>query len=126
MDKLEKIDLIRERLNVSYEKAHKLLDDSDGDVIKALIKLEENNDSQKTEYRVKGQELLNKIKNIIQEGNVNKITVKNNDQTLVQIPVTAGIIGLVLFPYMGIIAGLTAMYKDYTLEIERKKEMASL
>lgn len=51
-----------------------------------------------------------------------KIVVKDNEKTLVEIPVTAGIVGLVLFPYISILAGLAAMYKDYTLEIDKEDQ----
>lgn len=128
MDNLEKIDMIRERLAVSYELAHQALQESDGDVVAALIKLEKESEAKsKTSvnsdvFHVKGQELVGKIKEIVKEGNVNKIVVKNNDKTLVEIPVTAGVVSLVLFPYLTLLAGATAMYKDYTLEIDKKKE----
>lgn len=126
MDNLEKIDMIRERLGVSYEAAHQALQECDGDVVAALIKLEKDN-AGKTGFKsdvfhVKGQELINKIKEIIKEGNVKKIVVKNDEKTLVEIPITAGVVSLVLFPYLTLLAGAAAMYKDYTLEIDRKKE----
>ncbi|AZO95025.1 DUF4342 domain-containing protein [Iocasia frigidifontis] len=128
MENLEKIDLIRQRIDVSYEKAYQALQETDGNVVEALIKLEKEGDGQKkfnldTDlFHVKGQDLINKIKNIIKEGNVNKVIVKNDEKTLVEIPVTAGVVSLVLFPYLTLLAGATAMYKDYTLEIERNKE----
>jgi hypothetical protein len=130
MENLEKIDLIRERLGVSYEKAHRALQETNGDVIEALIKLEKEEGKKgigiNTEhFHVKGQELINKIKDIIREGNINKIIIKNNEKTLVEIPVTAGVVGLVLFPYLTLLAGAAAMYRDYTLEIERNKENQS-
>ncbi|HLV08655.1 MAG TPA: DUF4342 domain-containing protein [Halanaerobiales bacterium] len=127
MEELEKIDLIRERLGVSYEKAYSTLQETNGDVVEALIKLEkekgitqdENIDVER--LQVKGQEIINKLREIVKEGNVNKIVVKNNEKTLVEIPVTAGIIGGVLFPYLTMVAGMAAMYKEYTLEIAREK-----
>ncbi|ACL69997.1 DUF4342 domain-containing protein [Halothermothrix orenii] len=123
MDKLEKIDMIRQRLNVSYEKANQALEEAGGDVVEALIKLEkEMGKNGENVVHVKGQELINKIKEIIKEGNAKKIVVKDNEKTLVEIPVTAGIVGLVLFPYISILAGLAAMYKDYTLEIDKEDQ----
>ncbi len=126
MENLEKIDKVRERLGVSYEKAYKALQETNWDVIEALIKLEKEEGKKGigigTEHiHVKGQELINKIKDIIKEGNVNKIIVKNDEKTLVEIPVTAGVVSLVLFPYLTLLAGAAAMYKDYTLEIEKNK-----
>lgn len=125
MDTLEKIDQIRQRLGVTYEEAYIALQECDGDLLAALIKLEKKH--KKTEkqvdvIQVKAQELINKIKELIKEGNVNKIVVKNEEKTLMEIPVTAGVISLVLFPYLTLLAGAAAMYKDYTLEIEKDKE----
>lgn len=54
---------------------------------------------------------------------MNKIVVKNDERTLMEIPVTAGVVGLVLFPYLTLLAGAAALYKDYTLEIERDSDM---
>ena len=74
MDNIEKLDLIRERFNVSYKKAKEVLTETNGDVVEALIKLEESGtESQKNKksehqtsndniYKVKGQELIEKIK----------------------------------------------------------------
>lgn len=126
MDTLEKIDQIRRRLGVTYEEAYKALEECNGDLVSALIILEKEQKQAGTHVdvlQVKGQELLNKIKEIIREGNVNKIIVKNVEKTLMEIPVTAGVVGLVLFPYLTLLAGAAALYKDYTLEIERDSEM---
>ena len=143
MEKLEKIDIITERLDVSYSEANQALDECDGDVVTALIRLEENMDTnpdqkdedqedqgenkkkkyEKEKINVMGSELIEKIKEIIKEGNVKKITVKNNmGESLVEIPVTAGVVGLVLFPYIGILGGMVAMLKEYKLEIKKEKD----
>lgn len=132
MENLEKIDMIKGRLGVSYEKAYQALEESDGDVVRALIKLEkevgaENGDGDETGKRidflhVKGQELYNKVKDIVKEGNVNKIIVKSDEKTVVEIPVTAGVASMVLFPYVTLLAGAAAIFKEYTLEIEKKEE----
>jgi hypothetical protein len=94
-------------------------------VISAIIKLEkEGAEGKKINtdvLHVKGQELINKIKELIKEGNVNKIVVKNDEKTLAEIPVTAGLVSLVLFPYLTLLAGAAALYKDYTLEIDRSQ-----
>lgn len=128
MDNLEKIDKIRDRFNVTYAEAERALRENDGDLIRTLISIEENADTAfKTErntnkFHVKGRELVARIKEIIREGNVNKIVVKNNQQTLLEIPVTAGVASLVLFPYITVLGGMAALYKDYTLEIERAED----
>ena len=133
MEKIEKIDLIRERLGVSYERANQALEEANGDVVEALIKLEKEDvksggfsfnpfTNTKESINVKGQELIGKIKELVKEGNINKIVVKNDDKTLLEIPVTAGVVSLVIFPYLTLLAGLAAMYKDYSLEISRNDQ----
>lgn len=137
MENLEKIDLIRERLGVTYEEAYLALEKVDGDVIAALVKLEKEkseagsgNKRDRTKpfglnsetLHVKGQELVDKIKELIKEGNINKIIIKNDEKTVLEIPVTAGVVSLVLFPYLTLLGGLAAMYKDYTLEIDKEEK----
>ncbi len=129
MNSLEKIDLLRERLGVSYERANQALEETNGDVIEALIKLEkeleENNEgtgNQGSKIHVKGQELIDRIKEIIKDGNVNKIVVKDKEKTLLEIPVTAGVVSLVLFPYITLLGGMAAMFKEYTLEIDKNSD----
>ena len=129
MNELKKLDIIRNRFEVSYTEAREILTENNGDLVSALITLEELGEIKSGEggmgenqFRVKGRELINKIKEIIREGNVNKIVVKNDEKTLLDIPVTAGVAGLVLFPYITVLGGLAALYKDYTLEIERPEK----
>lgn len=133
MEKLEKIDIIKKRLGVSYSKANEALEDCDGDVVAALIQLEENMDTdesqdaeenfEKDKINVMGNELIDKLKEIIKEGNVKKITVKNDKgESILEIPVNAGVVGLVLFPYIGILGGMAAMLKEYKLEIKKENE----
>lgn len=128
MENLEKIDLIRERLHVSYEQANQALQEAGGDVIQALVNLEKEREKEQEKngfekenvFQARGQELIDKIKSIINKGNVNKIAVKDDDKVLLEIPVTAGVASLVIFPYITILGGMAAMFKEYTLEIEKE------
>lgn len=126
MNKLEKIDMIRERLNVSYSRANEALEENDGDLVSAIIMLEEekknsNKNFEKENIHVMGNELIEKLKVLIHEGNIKKITIKNEKgESILEIPVTAGVVGLVLFPYIGILGGMAAMLKEYKLEISRE------
>ncbi|MGM0409495.1 MAG: DUF4342 domain-containing protein [Bacillota bacterium] len=128
MNKLEKIDMIRERLNVSYSRANEALEENDGDVVSAIIMLEDEMKNSKKNFEkenihVMGNELMEKLKELIHEGNIKKITIKNEKgESILEIPVTAGVVGLVLFPYIGILGGMAAMLKEYKLEISRDLE----
>lgn len=116
---LDKIDQVRERTGLSYEQANKLLEENDCDVIKALIAAESINNSEE-KMTTKGDELLKRLKDLVREGNVTKIVVKKNDEIIMNIPVNAGAIGIILSPYLGAI-GLTAAIIS-KCEIEVVKE----
>lgn len=117
---LEKIDMIRERTGVSYKKAKEVLDAAGGDVVQALIRLEEEKEKSWTsEFSVKGGELLEKIKEIIRKGNVTQIRIKQGNRVLLDIPVTVGAIGAILAPYLAGIAAITALATRCTIQIIR-------
>jgi hypothetical protein len=123
-DFLEKIDTIRQRMNVSYEEAQKALDLAGGDVVQALILLEKK--SQKTHgwterVQVQGNELVAKIKDLIREGNVRKVVVKQEDKTVFELPLTFGAIGALLAPQIAAIGAVAALVTRCTIEIERIK-----
>lgn len=117
MTELEKVDIIRDRLGVSYETAYEALKAEKGDLVKALIRLEKA--QKREEITVKGYELVQKVKDIIKKGNVTKIKVKHDDRILVEIPVTLGVAGALILPQVAVLAGIAALVTQCTLEIER-------
>ena len=104
---LESIDAVRERTGASYSEAKEALEKSEGSVVDAIVLLE-NKSGAKTE------EVLDKIKALVKEGNVNKIRVKRGDQVLLTVPVNLGIvgglIGVAAAPWWGILAAAAAAY----------------
>ena len=109
MDNLEKIDILRDRMNVSYEEARRALDSANWDVIEALVKLEQDEKSLKEEFQVRGNELVEKIKDLVRKGNVTKIRVKQDDKVLLEIPVTAGVVGALLAPQLAVIGAVATL-----------------
>lgn len=78
--------------------------------------------SKNTTFSVKGEDLLKKIKEIIHEGNVNRIIIKSEEgKTYVEIPVTIGVIGTILLPVLAAIGALAAMAANFTIEVVRKE-----
>jgi aryl-alcohol dehydrogenase-like predicted oxidoreductase len=77
--------------------------------------------SDKESFKVSGDELLSKIKEIIKEGKARKVTIKNHkDETIMEFSLTMGAIGVVLAPQLAAIGALAAMAKDWTIIIEKK------
>ena len=69
---------------------------------------------------VKGDNLLAKIKEIVHEGNVRRITITTEEgNKLVEIPLTLGAMDVVLLPVFAAVGALAALVTDCTLKIER-------
>jgi hypothetical protein len=119
MDNLEKIDIVRERMDVGYELAKQALESSNWDVVEAIIKVEQDSKSRKEEFLVRGNELVEKVKVLIRKGNVSKIRVKQDEKVLVEVPVTAGVVGALVAPQLAIIGAVAALVSKCTVEIER-------
>jgi hypothetical protein len=77
----------------------------------------------KSEFYVTGEELLAKIKELIHEGNVRKIIIKNEKgETYLEIPVTLGLIGAIVAPVFAAIGALAALAANFTIVVERKED----
>lgn len=72
------------------------------------------------EFKVNGDQLLGKVKELINEGNVRRIIIKNKDgEQLVVLPLTVGIIGAVLVPMMAAVGALAALVTECSIIVER-------
>lgn len=123
---LEKMDILRQRLGISYREAKDALERNNGNVIEALIEFENTKKSSWTEeFSVRSAEVVDKVKEFIREGNVTMIRVKHEGRTLVEIPVTFGAIGAVVLPQLAALGVLVAVFKRCTIEVVRKEDDAS-
>lgn len=82
----------------------------------------DNNQANREYFRVSGDEILTKIKEIIKEGNATRIIIKNEkDETIMEFPVTIGAIGLVLAPIYAAVGAIAALAMKCTIIVEKKK-----
>ncbi len=90
---MEKIDQVVERTGVSYSKAKNALENAKGDVIDAIIFLEENSNSSNFSKTVnlKKKEVIITLKELIRKGNVTKIIVEKEGKTYLEVPVNIAI-----------------------------------
>ena len=119
MDNLEKVDIVRNRMNVSYEGAREVLEANNWDIVESLVHLEKHESGKKERFFVKGNDLVEKLKEVMRQGNVNRILVKQDEKVLLEIPVTAGVVGAMLAPQLAIIGAVAALVSRCTVEIER-------
>ena len=70
--------------------------------------------------RIKGSELLDKLKQVIHEGNARRVVIKQGDRVVAEFPLTAGVVGALLAPVLAAIGALVALLKDCSIEVERE------
>jgi len=72
------------------------------------------------EFRVDGEELLGRIKNMVKEGNIRRITIKNKEgKTVFEIPLTFGVVGALLAPQLAAIGAIAALVTEATVVVEK-------
>lgn len=77
--------------------------------------------TKKEKYSVKGEDLLAKIKDLIKEGNIRRITISDKKgKELVTFPLTIGVIGAVIAPVLAAIGAIAALVTECTITVERK------
>jgi len=72
------------------------------------------------EFHINGEELLGKIKELIHEGNIRRIIIKNRDgKTLIEFPMTLGVVGAVLAPTLAAVGAVAALIGEATVVVEK-------
>lgn len=75
------------------------------------------------EFSVKGEKLLEKVKEIIKEGNVRKIIIKGkNGKSIAEFPLSVGVVGALLLPVMAAIGAIAALVTECTISVERNAD----
>ena len=67
----------------------------------------------------KGEQAAERIKEIVAEGNVRRVRIKQKDKVVAEFPLTLGVVGAVLAPVFAAIATMTALLTDCTIEVEK-------
>jgi len=72
--------------------------------------------------KVEGGELLEEVKRLIHEGNVRRISIKQGERTIVEFPLTLGVVGAALAPPLAAVGAIAALVTDCSIEVERDEE----
>lgn len=77
---------------------------------------------QKTEtFKINGEDLLSKVKQIIKEGNVRRIIILDKDgKSLIELPLTVGVVGALLAPALAAVGAIAALVTECTIKVERE------
>jgi hypothetical protein len=76
-------------------------------------------------FKAGSENVLEKIKGFIHEGNVRRVVIQHQGRTVAEFPLTAGVVGVVLAPVVAAIGALVALLQDCTIQVERVKPEAS-
>ena len=75
----------------------------------------------KEEFKVNGEMLLKKVNELIKEGNIRKITIKDKEgKEIMSFPLTFGVVGAVLAPILAAVGAIAALVTECTISVERK------
>ncbi|MDR3225230.1 MAG: DUF4342 domain-containing protein [Clostridiales Family XIII bacterium] len=116
---LEKIELVKDRTGVSYKDAKDALEAADGNVVDAIIAVEEQvNLSGTAKVIDKSSDMLEVIKDYVRSGNVSKIIVSKEEDVLLNLPVNATIIGALVAPWAALIGTVVCFGLKYKIELQ--------
>ena len=75
------------------------------------------------EYKVSGESLLAKARELVHEGNIRRISIKNDEgKTLIEVPLTLGLVGAALLPVWAAIGAIAALVTDCSIVVEKEEE----
>lgn len=74
------------------------------------------------EFRINGEELLARIKQLVHEGNIRRIIIKDKDgRTFIEIPMTIGVVGALLAPSLAAVGAIATLVTEATVVIEKSE-----
>ncbi|MEO8711976.1 MAG: DUF4342 domain-containing protein [Parafilimonas sp.] len=77
----------------------------------------------KESFKINGESLLKKVKELIAEGNVRKITIhEKSGKELMSFPLTIGVVGAVFLPVLAAVGAVAALVGECTITVERDEE----
>jgi hypothetical protein len=123
-ERLEKMDMLRARFNISYADARETLEACGWDPVEATVRLEARRGGRGRrvieELKVTGSDLVETIKRLLHEGNINRIVVRDPaGAELLNLPVNGLIAVTVLIPVLTAVGAVVVLAKDYTVQVER-------
>jgi len=73
----------------------------------------------KEEFKINGEQLLKKVKELVHEGNIRRIIIKQDDRTILEIPLTLGVAGILVAPTLAALGAVAALVTECTIIVEK-------
>lgn len=74
--------------------------------------------------KVQGGEMVDKVKQLVHEGNVRRIVIQQGDRSIAEFPLTVGVVGVVFAPILAAVGALAALVTDCSIAVEREETVA--
>jgi len=74
--------------------------------------------------KVKGSELVDKFCDLVREGNVRRIVIKQGDRSIAEFPLTAGVVGVVFAPALAAVGAIAALVTDCSIAVQREERVS--
>jgi DNA-binding Lrp family transcriptional regulator len=74
------------------------------------------------EFKVSGSELVDKIKQLLHEGSIRRIVIKQDGNTVIELPLTVAAVGVVLAPVLAAVGAFAALATNCSIIVERIQE----
>jgi len=73
------------------------------------------------EFKLSGEDVVRKVKELIREGNIRRIIIKNEEgKSLVELPLTVGVVGAALLPVLAAVGAVAALLTNCTISVEKR------
>lgn len=83
--------------------------------------MDDNKSSREETFKISGEDLLKKVKELIREGNIRKIIIKDKTgKSVMEFPLTFGVVGVALLPVLAAVGTLAALLTECTLTVVRE------
>lgn len=130
---LEKIDQVLERVpSASYAEAKEALVISEGNVLDAIIYLEQNKKATKVKTKAKekmenalgtdAEEIKNQLKEMLKRSNVIRVIVEKDNKIIMNIPLTVGVVGLALGPLVTLVGLSAAVIGKFNIKVQNDED----
>jgi hypothetical protein len=71
------------------------------------------------EFRISGEQLLKTVRELVHEGNIRRVIIKQDDRTILEIPLTLGVAGILVAPTLAALGAVAALVTECTIIVEK-------
>ena len=114
---LDDIDRLRARANITYRQAREMLEEAGGDLVEALIRLEESQGKVMHQISEQGRDFYRRALRVASDLHRTRVKVKVKEKTLFELPVSIGALGTVFFPKLAALGVIGLMVASGSLEV---------